>query len=334
MDEIQPNADTEESDEQARHALSDAFAEAKASQHQHNEPSHEEQKGTTGDPSTRENFPTFRRAWHWIRADAKFSDWLIVFFTGVIALTTWLQWQEIHSGSEDTHALAIAAADEARGIKQLAKYTSYLAADTRKLADAQSGMANAVMRAQFSCGPSVSPDFHLKAATATTPITTTAIGQTLRTQFAIDSMGGSAIRELTVTMSVEMLPRAMNPRFGAEPIILAKGTLAANGQLRLPHGAGLRFRDVRDGKPLGPLTQELVNEIITGRLKLIVHGWVRYVDSVGCAVETFARIYDPAIGVGTNPSADFGAFMPYESHNGETIDCQQWDQRQQQRQSQ
>jgi hypothetical protein len=70
----------------------------------------DEQKGKTKDIPKPPQKPAFRiRAWQWTKNDNKFTDWLIVILTAVIAGTSYLQWREIRSGSSDTHDLAVAA---------------------------------------------------------------------------------------------------------------------------------------------------------------------------------------------------------------------------------
>lgn len=58
--------------------------------------------------------PFWVRAWEWAKRDAKLTDWLIAILTGVIAGTSYLQWREIHSGSSDTHTLAVATDQQMR----------------------------------------------------------------------------------------------------------------------------------------------------------------------------------------------------------------------------
>src|SRR5437879_6079754 len=53
------------------------------------------------------------RVWTWIRRDTTSTDWLIVLLTAVIAGTSYLQWNEIRSGGQDTHDLAVAAKRQA-----------------------------------------------------------------------------------------------------------------------------------------------------------------------------------------------------------------------------
>jgi hypothetical protein len=61
----------------------------------------------------------WRKAWRWIKKDTRSTEWLIVLFTAVLAVTSYFQWQVIRSGSTDTHTLADAAkkqADKAEAI--------------------------------------------------------------------------------------------------------------------------------------------------------------------------------------------------------------------------
>jgi hypothetical protein len=51
--------------------------------------------------------------WERIKRDTSSTDWLIVLLTAVIAGTSYLQWQEIKSGGQDTHDLAVAAGKQA-----------------------------------------------------------------------------------------------------------------------------------------------------------------------------------------------------------------------------
>jgi hypothetical protein len=54
-----------------------------------------------------------KKVWGWVRNGTSSTDWLIVILTAVIAITSYLQWSEIHAGSRDTNALAEAARKQA-----------------------------------------------------------------------------------------------------------------------------------------------------------------------------------------------------------------------------
>src|SRR5436309_2083886 len=71
--------------------------------------------------------------WTWIRKDTKSTDWFIVLLTAVIAGTSYFQWKEIHSGSSDTHTLAVAADTQAKKMADMSA-----AAD--KIREAAQGM--------------------------------------------------------------------------------------------------------------------------------------------------------------------------------------------------
>lgn len=59
----------------------------------------------------------------------------IAFLTLVIAIVSYFQWQEIHSGGKDTHDLAVAARDQAKGTQSLATNMQTQAERTRELAE-------------------------------------------------------------------------------------------------------------------------------------------------------------------------------------------------------
>jgi hypothetical protein len=73
------------------------------------------------------------RLWGWIQRDTTSTDWAIVGLTAVIAITSYLQWSEIHAGGKDTHDLAEAAKTQAEKMKSMSD-----AAD--KIREASEGM--------------------------------------------------------------------------------------------------------------------------------------------------------------------------------------------------
>ena len=63
-----------------------------------------------------------------MKRDTSSTDWFIVLLTAVIALTSALQWKEIHSGSVDTHILAEAAKKQAEKAETISDATRQAAA--------------------------------------------------------------------------------------------------------------------------------------------------------------------------------------------------------------
>ena len=71
----------------------------------------------------------------------KWTDIAIVFLTAVIAVTSYLQWHEIHLGGQDTHDLAVAAKDQVTAIKSQVDQMKQEATDTHDLAVAAKSQA-------------------------------------------------------------------------------------------------------------------------------------------------------------------------------------------------
>lgn len=161
MDEIKSNTNSGSAHDEAANNTEPALAVLKKESPE-NTPTTEPKRNKQETRTNLAEIPSLpQRIWLWVKHDTTSTDWLIVLLTAAIALTSYLQWREIRSGSTDTHALAQAAntqaqrmgdmstaADQIRQAAQdMASNEKRVADDTEKALDASNEQAMIAQRA-------------------------------------------------------------------------------------------------------------------------------------------------------------------------------------------
>jgi hypothetical protein len=208
-------------------------------------PNHDDGKAAN-DAKAREQFPTFRRLWNWIKADTKFSEWAIVALTLVIAVTTGLQWEEIHSGSEDTRALVVAAKAQAAAAQTQANSLKLLAQSER-------------------------PRLAIESIRNEPPAPR--IGEPFRVIMTVRNVGRAVAVPVSWDIRMEpVLKGEIGPERHEHFLLTGFATIGASGTSFITVPLTTKWND-----PIRP-SADLVRQIATNEVSLMLHGLIEYSD--------------------------------------------------------
>ena len=228
------------------------------------------------------------RLWRWLKHDTSSTDWFIVSLTAVIAVTSYLQWKEIHAGGEDTHKLAEAAKAQAEKAETISnsmqqavrQLTDSAGAAQKQAKAAQDGVSAIRAQMQQDQRPllKIIPSFDVGKASR--------VGDPVEGTVSIQNIGKTPAIDVSVSWHLTMVPNVPGAMHFLYPRNKNWGTTTGAVYPNDPPDVERAFWivDEWDGKGNAPerrFTQSEFDDAAAGRALFVLYGKANYTDGFG-----------------------------------------------------